>query len=88
MGAVLACWASATVADANLAGRHGAGAEASAWRWPRLAVWQAVVVVLTLLASALFGGRLRDVLALRPPPADGASICRRVLLMAAAAGCA
>ena len=32
-----------------------------------LAIWQAIAVVLTMLASAMFGGRIRDVLALRPP---------------------
>jgi len=32
-----------------------------------LAVWQAIAVVLTLLASALYGGRASDVLALRSP---------------------
>ena len=32
-----------------------------------LGLWQAVTVVLTLAASRLFGGRVRDVLALGPP---------------------
>src|SRR5262245_42557652 len=33
-----------------------------------VAVWQALLVALTLVASALFGGRVRDVLALREVP--------------------
>jgi uncharacterized protein len=46
-----------------------------------LAVWQVIAVVLTLLASALFGGRARDVLALRSP-GPSAIYLRAVLLMA------
>ena len=38
-----------------------------------LAVWQAVAVVLTLAASAMFGGRVREVLALHAPPRRPAS---------------
>jgi uncharacterized protein len=34
-----------------------------------MGIWQALVVVFTLLASALFGGRVLDVLALRAPAA-------------------
>ena len=50
----------------NLPGPQTAAAEATAGlRF--FATWQAGVVVLTLLASAMFGGRVRDVLALRPP---------------------
>ena len=49
----------------NLPGRQDATAEASAGlRF--FAMWQIGVVVLTLLASMLFRGRIRDVLALRP----------------------
>lgn len=52
-------------ASLNLPGRQDAAAEASAGlRF--FAIWQASVVVLTLLASALFRGQMRDVLALRP----------------------
>ena len=47
-----------------------------------LAVWQAIAVVLTVLASMLFGGRTRDVLALRPP-GSGAVYLKAMLLMAA-----
>jgi uncharacterized protein len=47
-----------------------------------LAVWQAIAVVLTVLASVLFGGRVRDVLALRPPAGTGAVYLKAVLLMA------
>ena len=47
-------------------------AEGNAWRQDMgalatLGVWQALAVLLTLFASALFGGRVRDVLALRSP---------------------
>ena len=38
-----------------------------------LGVWQVTTIALTVLASALFGGRIKDVLALRAPPA-GASV--------------
>jgi membrane protease YdiL (CAAX protease family) len=47
-----------------------------------LAVWQAIAVGLTVLASMLFGGRTRDVLALRPP-GSGAVYLKAILLMAA-----
>ena len=46
-----------------------------------LAIWQAIAVVLTVLASVLFGGRMRDVLALRPPGAAQVYL-KAVLLMA------
>ena len=50
----------------NLPGPQTAATEATAGlRF--FATWQVSVVVLTLLASAMFGGRVRDVLALRPP---------------------
>jgi membrane protease YdiL (CAAX protease family) len=48
-----------------------------------LAIWQAIAVVLTLLASALFGGRVRDVLALRPPTGPRLVYLKAVLLMGA-----
>ncbi|HEX2338416.1 MAG TPA: hypothetical protein VHI72_18300, partial [Hyphomicrobiaceae bacterium] len=38
-----------------------------------LGVWQVTTIALTVLASALFGGRIKDVLALGAPPA-GASV--------------
>jgi membrane protease YdiL (CAAX protease family) len=47
-----------------------------------LAVWQTIAVVLTVLASVLFGGRTRDVLALRPPAGTGTVYVKAVLLMA------
>jgi len=48
------------------------GIEGSPWRQDMgtlamLGLWQAIAILLTLLASALFGGRVRDVLALRSP---------------------
>jgi uncharacterized protein len=46
-----------------------------------LAVWQAIAVVLTVLASMLFGGRARDVLALRSPGAASLYL-KAILLMA------
>ncbi|HJU30235.1 MAG TPA: CPBP family intramembrane glutamic endopeptidase [Hyphomicrobiaceae bacterium] len=56
--------------NADLMAPSGAGP--STWRQDvsglgTLAVWQGVAIVLTLLASVMFGGRLRDVLALRSP---------------------
>ncbi len=48
-----------------------------------LAVWQAIAVVLTILASALFGGKVRDVLALRAPTGSRLVYVKAVLLMAA-----
>ena len=47
-----------------------------------LGIWQATTVVLTLAASALFGGKIRDVLALRVP-AGAAVYLKGMLLMAA-----
>jgi membrane protease YdiL (CAAX protease family) len=47
-----------------------------------LAVWQAIAILLTFLASALFGGRVRDVLALRSPGPPSVYL-RAVVLMAA-----
>ena len=46
-----------------------------------LGVWQAMTVVLTVLASALFGGRVRDVLALRAPASPPTVYVKAVLLM-------
>jgi hypothetical protein len=47
-----------------------------------LGIWQATTVVLTLAASALFGGKIRDVLALRVP-VGAAVYLKGMLLMAA-----
>jgi membrane protease YdiL (CAAX protease family) len=49
-----------------------AGGGGATWRqdigvMATLAVWQAIAVALTVLASVMFGGRARDVLALRTP---------------------
>jgi len=46
-----------------------------------LGIWQAIAILLTLCASALFGGRVRDVLALRSP-GPPLIYLRAVLLMA------
>ena len=56
----------------NVAGTSAGGSSPGMWRQDMgalatLAIWQAIAVVLTVLASLLFGGRARDVLALRPP---------------------
>jgi len=48
-----------------------------------VAVWQALMVVLTLLASSLFGGRVRDVLALRTAPGGWRTYAGAILAMAA-----
>jgi CAAX protease family protein len=46
-----------------------------------LGVWQAVTIALTLLASALFGGRASDVLALRGPAAGPVVYLTAILAM-------
>lgn len=48
-----------------------------------LAVWQAMAIVLTVAASALFGGKVREVLALRAPAGSGFVYLKAVALMAA-----
>jgi uncharacterized protein len=48
-----------------------------------LAIWQVFAIVLTLGASALFGGNVRDVLALRPPAESGLVYVKAIILMAA-----
>jgi uncharacterized protein len=63
------------------------GSEGGAWgqdvaALATLAVWQAIAILLTFLASALFGGRVRDVLALRSPGPPSVYL-RAVVLMAA-----
>jgi Type II CAAX prenyl endopeptidase Rce1-like len=63
----------AFVGVANLSGPAGAGESPAAQghvALTTLGVWQAVTIALTLLASALFGGRARDVLALGAPLAE------------------
>jgi uncharacterized protein len=47
-----------------------------------LAAWQGIAVVLTILASLMFGGRARDVLALRSPGSTSVYL-KAILLMAA-----
>jgi len=65
----------------DVPGRQGAAAEASAGlRF--FAIWQAGVVVLTLLASVLFQGRIRDVLALRPAAGGWRSYGGALLILA------
>jgi CAAX protease family protein len=59
----------------------GHGGEASSLRV--VAIWQALMVALTLLASALFGGRIRDVLALRETPYGWRSYATALVAMAA-----
>jgi len=46
-----------------------------------LGVWQGVTIVLTLMASALFGGRVGQVLALRLPAGQPAIYVKALLLM-------
>lgn len=66
VGLVLLTLFGGDAATINLPGPQTAAAEATAGlRF--FATWQVGVVVLTLLASVAFGGRIRDVLALRPP---------------------
>jgi CAAX protease family protein len=48
-----------------------------------LAVWQSVAIVLTLVASALFRGNPRDVLALRRPVGSPSIYLKAIALMAA-----
>jgi len=72
----------------TVAGTSGNGTSAGMWRrdmsaLATLAIWQALAVVLTILASLLFGGRARDVLALRAPRGPPLAYPKAVLLMAA-----
>jgi uncharacterized protein len=46
------------------------------------AIWQGLIVVLTLLASMLFGGRMRDVLALRSAPYGWRTYAGAILALA------
>jgi CAAX protease family protein len=71
-----------------IAGPSSGGASPGTWRqdtsaMATLAIWQATTVVLTLLASLLFGGQARDVLALRPPAGPRRPYLKAVLLMGA-----
>lgn len=61
--------------SARSPGRQDMGALAT------LAIWQAIAVALTVLASMLFGGRVREVLALRQP-GPPRTYLKAVLLMA------
>ena len=74
----------AFVGVANLSPPPGAG-ESPAMQGhvalTTLGVWQAVTIALTLLASTLFGGRWRDVLALRAPAAGPVIYSTAVLAM-------
>ena len=76
-GAGLALWIG------NIAGTPGA----ALWRQDMgalatLAIWQSLAVVLTVLASALLGGKVVDVLALRAPAGPRMVYVKAVLLMA------
>jgi uncharacterized protein len=85
VGAVLLLGAG-TVADAT-------GGTRVAGRWQlanqdslalvTLAIWQTIAVVLTIGASALFGGRPADVLALRAPAGPRAVYLQAIVLMVA-----
>lgn len=48
-----------------------------------LAIWQVLSVALTLLAGGLFGGKVLDALALRPPPGSSLVYLKAIGLMAA-----
>jgi len=84
IGAVLVL-GSGTVADAPAGlpgrGRRGPAGDDAAMLGT-LGVWQVIVVALTVAASALLGGRPREVLALRPA-GSGAVYLQAVLLMVA-----
>jgi len=81
-GVVIVC-ASILAASLLFVGRPAtAGARHGMTELATLGIWQATTVVLTLAASALFGGKIRDVLALRVP-AGAAVYLKGMLLMAA-----
>ena len=76
----------AVVGAANLANPAGAAESAAAQghvALTTLGVWQAVTIVLTLTASAVFGGRWSDVLALRAPAAGPIVYLTAILAMIA-----
>jgi uncharacterized protein len=80
-GLVLLTLLGGDAATINLPGPQSAAAEATAGlRF--FAIWQAGVVVLTLLASAMLGGRIRDVLALRPPAGGWRTYCGAIVALA------
>ena len=81
-GVVIVC-ASILAASLMFVGRPAtSGARHGMTELATLGIWQATTVVLTLAASALFGGKIRDVLALRVP-AGAAVYLKGMLLMAA-----
>jgi uncharacterized protein len=47
-----------------------------------LGIWQVTTIVLTIVASAMFGGRIRDVLALRTPVGTARVYLKGIALMA------
>ncbi|MBO0743023.1 MAG: CPBP family intramembrane metalloprotease, partial [Hyphomicrobiaceae bacterium] len=94
---VVALFAGVVIVGASIVGavlllgvgtvRGTSGVDGSAWQQDMgalatLGLWQAIAILLTLLASALFGGRVRDVLALRSPGAPWVYL-RAVALMGA-----
>jgi uncharacterized protein len=65
----------------------GTGTSSGLWRQDMaplatLGAWQAATIALTVLASALFGGSVRDVLALRAPVGQPLVYLKALLLMA------
>ncbi len=81
-GVVIVC---ASILGASLmfvGGPATSGARHGMTELATLGIWQATTVVLTLAASTLFGGKIRDVLALRVP-AGAAVYLKGMLLMAA-----
>jgi len=79
--------AAVVVLGTEIVGGPSGGSSRGIWRQDMsalatLAIWQAIAVVLTVLASVLLGGRSRDVLALRPPAGTRGVYLKAVLLMA------
>jgi membrane protease YdiL (CAAX protease family) len=75
VGIFAAAVLSGTVASSRALWRQDLSALAT------LGIWQAMTIVLTVLASALFGGRVLDVLGLRPPAGRPAIYVKALLLM-------
>lgn len=71
-----------TVADApNAAPGRWMPADRETVALATLAVWQAVTIILTIGASAFFGGHVRDVLAMRAPAPSSRAYLQAILLM-------
>ena len=80
-GAVLLTLVLGGGAQSVPAGRREAAAE-TAGGLQVFGFWQIMIVVLTLLASKLFGGRIRDVLALRAAPGGWRTYAGAILALA------